>query len=343
MAPEPLRVPFLGSTLHVVPEGTVRRHLSILQALDDLRAGLRQQGDGRSVQTAASELAWPGDRQRTRLRLCRAGLAEPPLVGGLERAFPAVDVAAAAGDAAVPRWMMVMDGRIGRPLALLEGDHLSRQRAAATVALATDLMAPPQVKVLAHVGLGPRAESLVKALMMVRPSLERVLVGRRRDQKETPLWLADLDVEAELVTPEQAVAQAQILTVDSGEPDPVEMESGDVVVPTTAAGPHLVHLNLLAGAQIPETLARRCLPSAGGFLVAQDPQRSESVGGTFDHLARRGELLWRGVPTLGELVSDEGALHLAQRAEVTALLAGGGAIADLALAAGVLRRLGIVE
>ncbi len=72
-------------------------------------------------------------------------------------------------------FLALHDPRTGELLALMDAEYLTVRRTAASSALATDRLAPPEAHTLAIFGSGAQAAGHVEAMLAVRP-VERVLV-----------------------------------------------------------------------------------------------------------------------------------------------------------------------
>lgn len=84
-------------------------------------------------------------------------------------------------------WFFVhlFDAETGRPLAILEANHLGQIRTGAASGLATDLLANPDARTVAILGSGFQARSQVEAIRTVRPSVQNVLVWSRSEERRT--------------------------------------------------------------------------------------------------------------------------------------------------------------
>lgn len=80
--------------------------------------------------------------------------------------------------------VLVLDGAIGRPIALLDGPALTTPRTAAGSAVATDLLARRDAAVLTVVGTGVQAWAHLRALTRVRSFTTVHVVGRRAEAAE---------------------------------------------------------------------------------------------------------------------------------------------------------------
>jgi ornithine cyclodeaminase/alanine dehydrogenase-like protein (mu-crystallin family) len=90
----------------------------------------------------------------------------------------------ARGLSSVSALYLLMDGATGHPLALIDGEALTKRRTAAASALASTYLSRPDSKVLLVVGAGALAPYMAAAHCALRP-IERVLVwGRTRARVE---------------------------------------------------------------------------------------------------------------------------------------------------------------
>ncbi len=80
--------------------------------------------------------------------------------------------------------MMVMDGKNGKPLALLDAEYLTAMRTGAASGLATDLLARKNSEALAIFGTGGQAQKQVEAVIAVRPIKKILVFGRKRSNTE---------------------------------------------------------------------------------------------------------------------------------------------------------------
>lgn len=76
--------------------------------------------------------------------------------------------------------MLIMDGKNGTLIALMEAEYLTALRTGAASGLATDLLAREDAQVLAIFGTGPQAETQLEGILHVRP-IKRVIVYGRTD------------------------------------------------------------------------------------------------------------------------------------------------------------------
>jgi ornithine cyclodeaminase/alanine dehydrogenase-like protein (mu-crystallin family) len=73
----------------------------------------------------------------------------------------------------------MFDATDGRPLAIVHGEMFTRMKTAADSALAADLLAGAEPLTLGVVGAGGQAETHVRFLLAVRPSIRRIRIANR--------------------------------------------------------------------------------------------------------------------------------------------------------------------
>ncbi len=84
---------------------------------------------------------------------------------------------------AVQALCVLFDGANGRPLAVIDGTEITYWRTAADSALGAKILAPLEPATLLVVGAGEMSTRLVRAHRAVRPSLRRVLVWNRTQER----------------------------------------------------------------------------------------------------------------------------------------------------------------
>ncbi len=96
---------------------------------------------------------------------------------------------------------LLMDGKTGEPLAVMDGNRLTLWRTAAASALASRFMSNPEASKLLMVGAGSLAPFLIKAHRAVRPLTEIALWARRPEAAEAvAVELARDGIEVRAVT-----------------------------------------------------------------------------------------------------------------------------------------------
>lgn len=317
-------IEFAGTRVSIIRERQVQDHLSLHNAIDDLREAFRAYAQQQAVSAPRIRIVSP---QQPWLHTLRAGIPSWNVIGGKDYTSVGFNTPA--------MWVTVVDGKTALPKAFIEANYLSRIRTAAATGLATELLAPRDATCLAHFGAGKISELLVRAVLEVRPSVRRVLLVRHDDSKGAPDWLDDLGdhVKAKLVTPETALREAHIMTTATNSARPV--------IPVNAEMPNVRHVNLVGAnhlkrREVPEDFAYRCLPPTG-YLVVEDTQQARQEAGDFAALGDK--INWNEIPTLGQFIDDPDEKKKADNASLTVFKSVGIGLMDLAVAAGVLRRM----
>jgi ornithine cyclodeaminase/thiomorpholine-carboxylate dehydrogenase len=110
------------------------------------------------------------------------------------------------------------DAATGACRAFLDGTHITALRTSAAAALACDLLARPEARVLAIVGSGVQAENHLRTLPLVRDLAEIRVAALRAEEAQR---IASADPRARAVqSTEEAVRGADVvaLTTNAGEP-----------------------------------------------------------------------------------------------------------------------------
>lgn len=120
--------------------------------------------------------------------------------------------------------MLLFESDYGRPVALIEGSSITAIRTAAMSALATDLLARLDSRVLALIGTGVQARSHLAALPRVRPFEEVRAWSPNPDSRQRFIEAAsagdDLEIRA-TDTAEEAVRGADVVCTLTGAAEPV--------------------------------------------------------------------------------------------------------------------------
>jgi ornithine cyclodeaminase len=118
----------------------------------------------------------------------------------------------------------LFDGADGAPVAVIAGEGFTRMKTAADSALAVDLLANAVCETLAVLGAGGQAETHVRFIRAVRPSLRRVVVWNRTPAAATALAdrLAAPGLTVDVApTPRHAVEPASIVSCLTAAATPV--------------------------------------------------------------------------------------------------------------------------
>jgi ornithine cyclodeaminase/alanine dehydrogenase-like protein (mu-crystallin family) len=116
--------------------------------------------------------------------------------------------------------ILAFDPATGTPLALMDGTYVTATRTAAGSALATDLLAREDARVLAVLGTGVQARSHARAIPRVRPIEEVRVAGRTREKAEA--LAAELGPTARAVgSYEEALDGADVIAATTHAKEPV--------------------------------------------------------------------------------------------------------------------------
>ncbi len=157
----------------------------------------------------------------------------------------------------------------GEPLAVMDGRLITEMRTAAVSAVAVDLLARPEVKVLGILGSGVQARSHVQALSRVR-EFKEIRVWSRSEKNARQF--AD-EIGARVTTAEEAVGADVVLTLTSS-PVPVLqgrwLKKDAVVCAVGAVTPDRRELDdeAMQGAVVVESRAA-AMKEPGDILLAQ--------------------------------------------------------------------------
>ncbi|WP_225765321.1 ornithine cyclodeaminase family protein [Inquilinus sp. Marseille-Q2685] len=120
--------------------------------------------------------------------------------------------------------VVLFDGQNGRPQAVITGESFTRAKTAADSALGADLLARLDATALAVLGAGAQAETQIRYLLAVRPSIRRVAIWNRTAEKAQALVASlrfpGVEIGA-IEDAEAAVRQADIVCCVTASRDPV--------------------------------------------------------------------------------------------------------------------------
>jgi alanine dehydrogenase len=177
----------------------------------------------------------------------------------------------------------LFDEETGRPLALMDGTHITALRTAAASALSTRLLARPDARVLAIIGAGVQGRTHLQAVPRVRDFHEVRIASRNRDHAEA---LASTFGSARaMATFEQAVRGADVVCCCTDAPEPVTafewLQPGAHVTSVGAnpAGPELDPETIRCGRLFVESRVAFSPPPAGAAeLEGLDPTTATELG-----------------------------------------------------------------
>lgn len=318
--------------LHVLSRQDVRQALSMREAIELMRQAFVQLAQGKAVVPVRMTVEMEPEQGRVLLMpvyLPDARQAGLKLVSIMDRNPE-------HGLPYIQALVMVLDAANGRPLAIMDGEHLTALRTGAASGLATDLLARKDARVAAIIGAGAQAQFQLEAVCQVR-RLERIIVFNRtfaRAQQFAERMQPRLQLPVEAVQTVDAVADADI-----------------ICTATTATAPVLPHRLLKAGAHI------NAIGAYKPDMCELSPQTVVQATVVVDHkpscLSEAGDLvqpLQNGLIDESHIYAELGELASGSKAarrnsdEVTVFKSVGNAVQDLVAAARVLdnaNRLGL--
>ncbi len=219
------------------------------------------------------------------------------------------------------------DRETGVPLATLDGSALTALRTPAASALATDVLARPDVRTLGIFGTGVQAAGHVEAILAVRPDIESVVVcGRTPEQGEAFAASVDAGGRPVNAAPPGAAAACDVVCGCTSSAQPV--------VPTAAVRPG-THVNLVGSYSTARREVDDDLVAASSVFVDERAAAAEEAGElihaaagdwSFDRIA--GDLAELATGQVGRTADDE----------ITLFKSVGLAVEDVVVAAAVVAR-----
>jgi alanine dehydrogenase len=230
--------------------------------------------------------------------------------------------------------VIVVDAETGRPVALMDGTHLTALRTGAASGAATDLLARPDARVAAIFGAGAQARTQLEAICTVRP-IEKV-------------WVYDTVPEAALAYVEEMKGHGRPVPTDvmvAASPAQAVGEADVICTATTSTTPvfddaHLkpgVHINGI-GSYTPEMQEVPAETVARARVVVDS--RSASLAEAGDLIVPLAEGLITKAGIHGE-IGEVAAGRISGRGsdqEITFFKSVGVAVQDVAVADLILRR-----
>lgn len=236
---------------------------------------------------------------------------------------------AAGGRPNIHSVVLLFDGECGAPVAVIHGEAFTRMKTAAGSALAASILSRPDAAILTVIGAGAQAETHIRFLLAVRPSIRHVTICNRTPDRALALAerIGRLGVEAEATTDIAAAVQ-----------------SADIVSCLTAShlpvleGRHLrpgAHVDLVGGftpdmREADDETVRR------GRLFADTRRFTLTVCGDFSQPLRDGIISEGDI--LADLFELSGGAHPGRGSdeEITVFKSGGGGHLDLMMARAIL-------
>ena len=300
-----------------ISEQDVVSLLSLPQAIDALRDGLREEAAGHATNMIKTHVLWGSG-------------ATLHAIGAV---FDRAGIAGAKTWAHTPGGAMplliLIDANDGSVLAIVEAFALGQMRTGGISGLATDLMARQDARRMAMIGTGKQSLAQIAAVAAVR-SLDRVTIwsptpGKREALAKEVGKTLELDAIA-TDTLEEALEGADVVTLATRAKTPFLSQAA--LDPGT-------HLNAV-GAITPERAEfASALLSRASRISADSIPQVRKLSREFIDAFGDDEAEWARVSPLSALVADRPDRHAGD--DLTVFKAMGMGISDLALGATVLR------
>jgi alanine dehydrogenase len=294
-----------------ITEQDVVRLMSLPQAIDALRVGLREQAAGRATNMVKTHAIWGG---HSTLHAIGAVFEGKGVVGTKTWAHTA--------GGAMPL-LIVIDADDGAVLAIIEAFALGQMRTGGISGVAADVMAKPDARRMAMIGTGKQSLTQIAAVAAVRP-LDRITVW-----SPTPASREGFARKAEDALQREIIAAATLEEALDG----VEIAT----VATRATTPFLradmlprgAHLNAV-GAITPERAEFDTALLARASLIAADSvDQVRKLSREFIEAFGTETAAWERVCPLADLVAND--VARSADADLTVFKAMGMGISDLSL------------
>lgn len=301
-----------------ITEQDVVSLLSLPEAIDALRVGLREEAANRATNMVKTHAIWG---EHSTLHAIGAVFEGKGVVGTKTWAH--------TSGGAMPL-LVLIDANDGSVLAIVEAFALGQMRTGGMSGLATDVMADPGARYMAIIGAGKQSLTQIAAVAAVRP-LERVVIWSptptNREQLAKKAEVA-LGIEATAAsTLEQALDGAAVVTLSTRATSP--FLSSDML----AKG---VHINAV-GAITPERAEFEFgLLERANVLAADSVQQVRKLSREFTDAYGNDEVKWSRLMPLSALVAANSVRPA--DADLTVFKAMGMGISDLSLGIAILER-----
>lgn len=221
--------------------------------------------------------------------------------------------------------VVMFDEATGAPVAILDGPAETRLKTAADSALGSALLSRENSELLLMVGAGNMSRSLIEAHLAVRPSLQKVLIWNRTEQKAAAIArqiTENTGIETEAISQlDEAIPEADIICCATMSVRPII--KGALLSPGT-------HLDLV-GAYTPD------MREADDAALKRSRLFADSFDTTLDHIGEYKIPLANGVIQRTDVLADfygliDGADGRLSDDDITLFKNGGGAHLDLMIA-----------
>lgn len=294
-----------------ITEAEVVELMSLPEAIEALRDGLREEAAGQAANLVKTHVIWGGGSTLHALGAVFEG-----------RGTAGAKVWAHTEGGAMPL-LIVIDANDGSVQAIIEAFALGQMRTGGISGLATDILARPDAKGMAMIGAGKQSLAQIAAVAAVRP-LERVSIWSPTPAKREAL--------AQKVTAALGIQATACATLEAA------LEGADVVtLATRARVPFLsrdalapgVHLNAVGSITPERAEFESALLERASLMVADSVPQVRRLSREFMEAFGDDEAAWSRLQPLSRLVADD--VHRPDDADLTVFKAMGMGISDMAL------------
>lgn len=330
--------PFAGRSTRVLGMPEVASLVDMAEAIEVQREAFRSLAAGTVISTPNAWLRLPEQERRRGWLKILAGHDAASTALGVKVLARFADNPPGANLGSI---VLLFDDENGFPLAIVDGVLLTGLRTGAGAGVATAALADPAARRLGVVGTGVIGWYSIQATLLVRPSIEEVVIYSRSPERRLATAArvqAELGVAARAVgTVEEAVEGAEVLISATNAPEPVfdarHLAPG-VHLNAMGIRTELTPAAVAAGWVIPDGVEEALLD--GKFAIALEagavtpgdlgPQLGELLDGGLHHSPDRVSIF----DSSGVVAQD---LALAMRVVRRAEADGVGVLVDLGLAA----------
>jgi ornithine cyclodeaminase/alanine dehydrogenase-like protein (mu-crystallin family) len=240
---------------------------------------------------------------------------------------------AARGKPIIQGVYVLFDMRIGQPVALLDGAALTTLRTPMISALATDALARGDARSVGIIGTGPQAVAHVRAMRVVRPDIDRVVVAGRTAEHVGTVVDELVAAGEPAISGTYADAAACDIVCSATRSDKALFGRDDV-----RPG---AHLNLVGSYRLDLREVAADLVAASTVAV-DDIAAAKAEAGDLHLAVQEGAWSWDRIA--GDLTDlATGRLHRKDDSEITLFKSVGLAVQDLAIAQRAAAAAGILE
>lgn len=254
--------------MKIITESMVEKHLTMPDCIDAMREAMISVSRGETTLPIRQYMPIPDTQGKMALM---PGTIANPECYGIKLVCKYVREAGSPYGTHVGM-VLVFDSKKGLPLAIIEGASLTAIRTAAASALATDLMANPEVQTLTVLGCGEQARRHILAMLAIRAPKTIFVWGRNHHKAKT---------FADRMTQETGQAVIAIESIENA------VRAADLICTTTSAKEPIVkgawvkagtHINLVGAAIASSTEVDEAVVTRSRFVTDYRPAAMAAAG-----------------------------------------------------------------